>query len=302
MLFITFKGMRLLLISTCLWFLGSGAFAQLPSADLEAWYAKKDTDALTQWLENQTALLSTDREEQIPGSAQAEIYDLFEDIFTPYELTLWSPHIDKDDVYYSDYTKINQWGLNKFRAIQNEIAFAISPIPVPDSVLVTMGEDSLSFPEYLKKVGPNSLATLVYGNYPLPPTDALDTVVISDFRPRVQMPTNRRLYYSTELGATMHTFLLDYPGRQSYGKAKRHREDRKRFRFITKVWPLFETSWPEEGFYFFSSPEIEFVLLSPDFTRAIVKYRINYDGGYARCEKVEGEWKLVDIKTLWHKM
>jgi hypothetical protein len=113
--------------------------------------------------------------------------------------------------------------------------------------------------------------------------------VIRDFRPDLELEGAEALYLSQEYRQVLEGFLSE---------ADHGREELiSRLEFLNQFIRIYPGHWG--GWHLETHPLVSSITLDSELTKAIVYFRLIYQGGEAQFRKRDGQWKMIDSKLTW---
>jgi hypothetical protein len=125
---------------------------------------------------------------------------------------------------------------------------------------------------------------------------------IDDFVPQVNFHDARILYLTQSLTKQLEDFLggdISEEGTSkimSAGLATGRSQERLTAA-LTQI-QVFPKHW-DDGWHLVSHPLVSRILFSPDYSEAIVEFRIGYKGGYALYNKRAEHWSMKESHQTW---
>lgn len=128
------------------------------------------------------------------------------------------------------------------------------------------------------------------------------TDTIRNFRPSIDCDSKIPLYYHIDFFSNIYLFLKDqhYPlgfnGISSPAHAKE--ESEKKQQFLENSIKIFYGHW---GGYWqlHSYPTAYYVIFDKNMQRAVIEFRMIYEGGAVLLEKKNGRWMIINAKRTW---
>ena len=122
------------------------------------------------------------------------------------------------------------------------------------------------------------------------------------FAPAIKIPETRIVHLTPSLTKSFHDFLGEdfteagIPDIMSPANAKG--VSREKLAAAREVITIFSAHWGD-GWHLASHPEVEQILVDENVARAVVAFRIAYQGGYAFMEKAEEGWRVTESRIDW---
>lgn len=132
------------------------------------------------------------------------------------------------------------------------------------------------------------------------PLTTLDSAVT--FRPPVHFDRKKVVYLTDGYKELLNSFLgnchVELGEHDIMQPAFSKGESQKRQGFFNKATLIFYGHWG--GYWeYVTFPEAYSMVFNPEMSRAIVFFRIIYEGGEVYLEKKDGEWRVVDARITW---
>ena len=125
---------------------------------------------------------------------------------------------------------------------------------------------------------------------------------IIDFRPPIDVKLDKVLYLMDEYHEAVNRFL----GSESSGLGEGNimnpsrpiEESQKRYNFLREFIPILHGHWG--GYWHIEThPEVSVIILNKKLDRAIVHFRVGYQGGEATLVKNNNKWTVQSSMATW---
>ncbi len=258
-------------------------------------YKKSDTVSLFNLLSDWNSQVQSNESEVAGDKYTDAVYAIFNEFYTPFDLKRIGSSEWGDSIY-----------IDKFAVIQNSVAYVIAEFPNPDSIVFGFMGDTLTLTEHEQKYREGDqkndffedLILKIRYSY----TKELEQVEMTDFRPETTLPINKRLY----LTADYRTELIQFLGNQHsplgfrglMNPARATKKTRKKQRFLNNYLNVIHGHWG--GYWHLvTHPKVNLIIMNPELTKAMIHFRLVYQGGEAYLEKKDGKWVLIESKLTW---
>lgn len=264
-------------------------FAQTIYQTLETAYRPQDTELLDSILSNWNKSIHSNQH-LIHDQTIASVYTVFN--------TFYSPHRAKKIGASKQLESLYQ---DKYVIVQGSITYGLAPFPNPDSILCELEDTTLALSEIERKYGTESNYYKAFEFERYPHRYDIEERKLTDFRPLTRIKHSKRLYLTEDYRLTLLQFLQPtYNPLRPHGvKDTKYIKDEayKRMLFLNQHLMLFKKLWTQ-GWHLESNP-VRLVILNPELTKAIVYFRLEYQGGHTYLEKIKGKWKIIESKLTW---
>lgn len=125
---------------------------------------------------------------------------------------------------------------------------------------------------------------------------------LNDFRPPLNLDKQQILFLKPAYEQAINQFLGTKSTKLGEGGIMNPSfpkgESEKRYWFIRPIIPVLHGHWG--GYWHIAThPEISKIILNRKLTRALVIFRVGYQGGEARLLKNENHWEISTSKATW---
>jgi len=283
--------MRIIIISFILLLGISNSIGQDFSKSLKYSYKNNETDSLLRLLRQWNDNIQSNEAKFSKDEIVSAVYSIFNEFYTPFNLNRIGSSEWGDSLY-----------LNKFAIVQNQIKYVIAEFPNADTIVIESGEDTLTLSNLENKYGKDSQIYGYYENLKNPIVKNLDKVVLNDFRPKTTLPPDKILYLTEEYKSELIQFLGDQHSKLSEGgimnPARATSKTWKRQSFLNNYLNVIYGHWG--GYWQLEThPEVSLIVINQALTKALVYFRLVYEGGNAYLERQNGEWILIESKLTW---
>ena len=271
-----------------LWSLNS--YSQDLSESLRYAFKKSDKDSLRSILTDWNRKVKSNQG-SVEDVYEQAVYSIFNEFYSPFHLDRIGSSEWGDSIYF-----------NKMAIVQNEISYAIAEFPDPDTIMLALKKETISLAAYEKKFGTGRREYRFFRDLKYPKVEEEDQKEITDFRPQTKLPPERKLYLTSPYERELTEFLSDqHTPLGAGGIMNPARATRKTFRrqaFLNNYLALIYGHWG--GYWHLEThPEVSLVILNPSMTKAVIYFRLIYEGGEAYLEKQKGQWTLIESKLIW---
>jgi len=284
--------MRAIILSYIIFILtASSTVGQDLSKSFNHAFKKSDSDSLLALLVQWNNSIKSNESEVSDDKYCKAVYSIFNEFYTPFDLARIGSSEWGDSIYR-----------DKFAIIQNKVNYAITEFPNPDSIIIQLKEESISLSEFEKKFGDEHHMYGYYKDLKYPDTRELDKVEITKFRPKTTLPVDKRLYLTTKYQTELIQFLGNQHSPIGEGgimnPARATKKTWKRQNFLNEYLNVIYGHWG--GYWHLEThPEVSLVVINPELTKAVLYFRIVYEGGEAYLENNNGKWTLIESKLTW---
>ena len=260
------------------------------SRSLKYAFKKSDSDSLLSILNlwNQSV---QSNENEITDKYEKAVYSIFNEFYTPYELERVGSSEWGDSIY-----------IGKFAIVQHKINYALAEFPNPDTIILTLKDDTLSLSELEQKYGKKDRMYVLFEDLKYPKVANEQKKEIINFRPETTLPKDLRLFLVPPYHGELIQFLGNHHTPLGAGgimyPARASKKTFERQVFLNKYLNVIYGHWG--GYWHLEThPEVSLIIMNPSLTKAILHFRLVYQGGEAYLENKDGEWKLVESKLTW---
>ena len=284
--------MRIIILSLAvLMYVNSNLTGQDFSKSLKYTFISNNPDSLLSLLYEWNEKIQSNEKEISVDKYGSEIYSIFNEFYTPFNLTRIGSSEWGDSLY-----------LNKFAIIQNQIQYVIAEFPNPDTIVIGLEDDTLTLSKLEKKYGKDSGIFGYYENLKNPIIKNLEKVVLTDFRPETTLPHDKKLYLTAGYESELIQFLGDQHSELGEGgimnPARATNKTWERQSFLNRHLNVIYGHWG--GYWHLEThPEASVIVINPEMTKALIYFRLVYEGGSAYLERQNGEWVLKESKLTW---
>jgi len=125
---------------------------------------------------------------------------------------------------------------------------------------------------------------------------------INNFRPPLNLDSNKILYLTTEYDKTLNLFLgsisIEMGQRNIMDPAKPNGESEKRYLILRAFIPILHGHWG--GYWHLEThPAASIILFNKGLTLAKVNFRVGYQGGEAILTKEDNGWIIKESRATW---
>ncbi len=165
-----------------------------------------------------------------------------------------------------------------------------------DAECVIVQEDiSINIYDKLPDPGPN----LPYWYHK---KDPIVKIQIKDFRPRVSFEGKTVLYLTWRYRDILNSFLGDEHIPFATGSimniARAKGESEKRQKFLSKKIQAIHGHWGP-SWHLITHPYVRSINFNLSLDKAILSFKIIYEGGEAKFRKENGKWKMIESERSW---
>jgi hypothetical protein len=126
--------------------------------------------------------------------------------------------------------------------------------------------------------------------------------VYSNFYPRINIPEKKVLHLTPKLKQDLDDFmgedLSEFGTPSIMSTSQAQGRSAERLVATHKILKIFPDHWGD-GWHYISHPEISIILFDHEYTKALVAFRIVYEGGYACLRKNNYNWEFIDSIMYW---
>ncbi|MCM4165977.1 MULTISPECIES: hypothetical protein [unclassified Arenibacter] len=166
--------------------------------------------------------------------------------------------------------------------------------------------------EWGNKLNSNSQYVIVQKNltYVILETTSLDSyssedvrkITIENFRPSIHVNPDSTLYLTSEYENALNKFLEDDSsevGEENImNPSQPKNESKRRYDFLRKYIPILHGHWG--GLWHLEThPEINLIVLDKTLSKALVFFRVGFQGGEAQLTKNNNAWIIENSEATW---
>lgn len=228
----------------------------------------------------------------------AEAYRLFSTFYQPLNLKILLPMDGHEEAYNE-----SDWFI---------VQGSLSEISVLDHIYFTQEEKDSVRADYINRNISENEREYYFerdkrGNliHRIPELDEPQKLVVDsviDFRPSVSFDGRKIVYLTSGYEKLLDNFLkdehiIDMDNNTVYPPSST-KESKERMNFFNRKAVIYYGHWG--GYWQYETyPQAYTITFDRALQRAIVSYRIVYEGGVAVFEKRNGEWKFVGVSSRW---
>jgi hypothetical protein len=133
----------------------------------------------------------------------------------------------------------------------------------------------------------------------IPTTEVVSNI---SFRPPVQFTDRKIVYLTSKYKRLLDNFLgnehIDLGTESVMQVARSKGSSRKRMEFINNACKIFYGHWG--GYWQYETyPKATSIIFDSEMQRAVVYYRLVYEGGVVMLEKLNGRWTILSGRLTW---
>jgi len=143
--------------------------------------------------------------------------------------------------------------------------------------------------------------TLVYNEFIDYRDKALLNFTVNDFRPNIKIQSCKSIFLNDDYRNILENFLGNKPNKYDFENLELidnyFKENDKRYRFLNNEIMVFKGH--DEGWILISQPYISSIIFNEALDKAIVNFRVKYEGGTALYIKQNDKWNFVKSNQTW---
>lgn len=271
-------------------FLSINSFGQNFRKSLEYAFKHSDKDTLRSILDNWNKNINSN-ENSVEDEVEKAVYLIFNEFYSPFHLKRIGASEWGDSLYFG-----------KMAIVQNKIKYAIAEFPDTDTIMLHIDKDTISFSEFEKKFGKNNSRYAYYEELKYPKVSSERCMEIVDFRPETMLQQEQRLYLNSRYEKGLTEFLGNQNVPLGVGgimnPARAIEESYERQKFLNNYLNIIYGHWG--GYWHLEThPEVSLIVVNPSRSKAVLYFRLIYEGGEAYLENHDGKWILIESKLTW---
>ena len=128
----------------------------------------------------------------------------------------------------------------------------------------------------------------------------LDSII--NFKPPIDIGSDKVLYLMDEYSKAINRFLGSESTKLGVGGIMNPsmpiEESQRRYTFLREYIPILHGHWG--GYWHIAThPEVSYIILNNKLNKAIVFFRVGYQGGEATLVKINNKWRVESSKATW---